>query len=136
MSSDTPRSPVYKVIGFAGAGLIVVLAVALVIVYGPALKHESRAAALASALATHLPDSDPSISGAGSEELRITLTVEFDPTVDAEQAHNAFRRALTVAEGQNLASVKTVEVCLEGANLEGRSTSASRTFDYEPASGR
>jgi hypothetical protein len=128
MEEERQRTPIYKIAGVAGAGLIVVLAAVWVVAYGPVPRHETPTERLATALAARFPGSEPEVTRADTETLRIALKVGFDPTVDADQAQGVFQRALQVAKAEPLSGVKAVEVSLEGVSLEGGPTSQSRTF--------
>jgi hypothetical protein len=129
MEEARQGTPMYKIAGAAAAGLIVVLAAAWVVMYGPTLKRETPAERLATTLAARFPGSDPEVTRADAETLRVVLKVGFDPTVDADQAQGVFERALEVAKAEPLSGVKAVEVSLEGVSLEGGATSAARSFE-------
>jgi hypothetical protein len=133
MEEARQGTPIYKIAGVAVAGLIVVLAVAWLVMYGPALKRETPAERLATTLAAQFPGSDPQVTHAGAGTLRIALKVSFDPTVDADQAQGIFQRTLEVAKAEPLSGVRVIEVSLEGISLEGGATSAARTFEVTDA---
>jgi hypothetical protein len=134
MESERSGSPLYKIVAFATATLMVALAVAAFVRYGPGLSHETPGRRLVAALEQHFPASHPTVTRSGAATLSLSLEVAFDPTVDAAQAQATFQRALGIAEAQALSDVKEVEVELKGTSLEGGATSASRTFGY--AAGR
>jgi hypothetical protein len=133
METPEGRSPVYNIVGFAIAGLIVVAAVALVIVLAPALKRTTPLERVVGALKTQFPGSAPEVKGPDSSgALRISLKVPFDPTVQWKQAQGTFDRAAAVTEAEKLSGIKTTELTLVGVSVEGHPTSVSRTLDYEP----
>ena len=121
----------HKVVGFVLAGALVVAAVLLFRAYAPKLKGPTPGEAMRAALDAQLSASQPQVTFDG-DVLRIALTVPFDPTVDAEPAHETFQTALAVANSQALEGFTEVEVSLAGTSIEGRGTAASRTFDYTP----
>jgi hypothetical protein len=131
MADEKPGSPVYKIIGFALAGLIVVQAVVFIIVLRPTFERKEPTERLTELLAAQFPESAPEVSGAPGGVLRILLEVPFDPTVDAQQAHQCFERARSVAAAREPSGGGTIEITLRGVGLEGGRTSATRTFDYE-----
>ncbi|MBM3499772.1 MAG: hypothetical protein FJX74_14015 [Armatimonadetes bacterium] len=131
MNEEPRGTPLYKIVAFAVAGLIVLLAVALFVMYGPGLGTKTPTARLTEAFAEHFPGSDPVVARPRPDTLEFSLTVRFDPTVDAEQAHHTFRRAAEIAEAQGIEGVREVEIELRGTSLEGGVTAASRTFEYE-----
>ncbi|MGQ9729794.1 MAG: hypothetical protein ACUVX8_00845 [Candidatus Zipacnadales bacterium] len=133
MAETTTHSVLPKIVGLMLAGLVIAGSIILIATYRPALTREIPHDHLAIALRDQLPDSQPQVSGMGTSELVIELTVDFDPTIDADQAQTVFRRALATAQAEKLATVKTIEIRLAGRDLEGKPTSASRTFDYMPA---
>ena len=135
MASERAGSPVYKIIGFALAGLIVVQAVIFIIVLRPTFERDTPAKKLAARLAARFPDSDPRVTGPSGGVLRISLDVPFDPTVDAEEAHQCFQRVLSATPDPELRGEPTIEITLRGAGPEGGATSATRTFDYDAGGG-
>ena len=130
MESSATGSPLYKVVAFASAGLIVAAAVGLFVRFAPRLGRETATAALTAALAQSFPGSVPAVARTRPGALQISLTVRFDPTVDAEQAHQAFQRAKGIARAQNLEGIAEIEVELRGTSLTGGATAASRTFSW------
>ena len=130
MNEKRRGTPLYKIVAFAVAGLIVALAVGLFVTYGPVLQSETTTARLTSALAEHFPDSDPLVTRLKPGTAKLSLAVRFDPTVDAAQAQATFTRARGIAEAQGLEGIAEIEVELRGTNLEGGATAASRTFGY------
>jgi len=134
MDTDKRRTPIYKIIAFAWAGLLVVLAFVWVLVYRPVLKHEGPDDRLAAAMAARFPGCDAQVTHTEADALRVSLKVSFDPTMDADQAQHVFGKALEIAGAQRLTEVKTLKIELVGTNLDGHATSAAQTFDYEPAS--
>ncbi len=137
MAETEGRSPVYNIVGFAIAGLIVVAAVALVIVLAPALKKTTPLERVVAALKTQFPGSDPEVTGPDTGgALSISLKVPFDPTVQWKQAQEAFDRAAGVAEAEKLSGIKTIDLRLVGVSLQGNATSVSRALDYVPANRR
>ncbi len=130
MEEEPRGSPLYKIVAFATAGLIVALAVALFVVYGPGLSSTTPTTRLTAVLAEHFPGSEPTVVRAKPDTIALSLGVSFDPTVDAEQAHATFKRAAGIAEAERLPGVKEIEIELRGRSLEGGVTAASRTFEY------
>lgn len=135
MAREKAGSPVYKIIGFALAGLIVVQAIIFIIVLRPTLERQTPAEKLAARLAARFPDLGPRVTGPSGGVLRISLDVPFDPTVDAEEAHQCFQSVLSATPGPELRGEPTIEITLRGAALEGGATSATRTFDYNATGG-
>jgi len=134
MDDGSGRSPVYKVVAFAFAGLIVVAAAVLLMVLAPALRRTTPTERLLAALQAQFPGSKPEISGSDTTgHLTIALSVPFDPTMQAKEAYEAFDRVAKVAEAQKLEGTRTLEVTLVGTSLEGNPASVSRTLDYQPA---
>jgi len=131
MDEARPGTSLYKIIAFSAAGLIVLLAVALFLMYGPGLGGQTATARLTAALEQRFPDSDPIVSRPSPDRMRLSLAVRFDPTVDAEQAHGAFQRVSGLVEAEKFKGVREIEVELRGTSLEGSATAASRTFEYE-----
>jgi len=130
MATERAGNPVYKIIGFALAGLIVVQAVIFIIVLRPTFERDTPAKKIAARLAARFPDSDPRVTGPSKGVLRISLDVPFDPTVDAEEAHQCFQRVLATTRSPDLRGEPTIEITLRGAGLGGGATSAARTFNY------
>jgi len=129
MEDERQRSPLYKVIGFACAGLIVALAAGLVVVYGPSLRQATPTEGLTRTLAEHFPGSAPEVTRPGPDSLRVVLKVSFDPTVDAEQAQDVFQRTREVVRAQETEGLHSLEVELQGVSLDGGATTASRSFE-------
>ncbi len=134
MDDGSGRSPVYKVVAFAFSGLIIVAAAVLLMVLAPTLRRTTPTEQLVSALETQFPGSEPQVSGSSAGgDLKIKLSVPFDPTVQAKEAYEAVQRVARVAEAERLKGIRTVEVILAGTSLEGSPASVSRTLDYHPA---
>ena len=134
MEEERQGTPVYRMLGVAGAGLVVALAVLLLVIYAPRLQRESPAERLQAALAQHFPGSEPEVALPGADAVRVALKVSFDPTVDAEPAQEAFRRTREVVKAQKLEGVKELEIELRGVSLDGGATSASRSFEVTAGS--
>ncbi len=132
MADEKRGSPIYKVIGFTLAGLIVAQAFIFLLILRPTLQRKTPADQITNLVAAQFPDSEPQVTGPANGVLRVSLNVPFDPTVDAERAHEVFSRVAAAASGPKLAGAVTLEVTLRGAGLEGGPTSATRTYDYEP----
>ncbi|MBM3475262.1 MAG: hypothetical protein FJX75_18530 [Armatimonadetes bacterium] len=129
MEEERQGTPVYKMLGFAGAGLVVALGVAALVMYAPRLRHESPTERLQATLAQRFPGSEPEVTQTGPDGLRVALRVSFDPTVDAAQAQDVFRRTREVVKAQEIEGVKELEVELRGKGLDGGATTASRSFE-------
>ncbi len=132
MANEKAGSPIYKVIGFALAGLIVAQAVIFLVVLRPMFERKAPAGQVTELLAAQFPGSEPEVTGPAGGVLRVSLNVPFDPTVDAEKAHETFGRVAATAAGPRIAGTGTLEVTLRGVSLAGGPTSATRTFDYGP----
>jgi hypothetical protein len=128
---EASSSSTHKVVGFVLAGALVVAAALLFRAYAPKLRGPTPGEALRAALEAQLPASQSQVTFS-EDVLRIALIVPFDPTVDAEPAHETFQAALAIANAQALEGFTGVEISLAGTSIEGRGTSASRTFDYTP----
>jgi hypothetical protein len=132
MADEKKGSPIYRVIGFTLAGLILAQAIIFLVILRPTFERKTPADEVTRSLAAQFPDSEPQVTGPANGVLRVSLNVPFDPTVDAEQAHEVFNRVAAAAGGRRFAGAATLEVTLRGASLEGGPTSATRTYDYEP----
>jgi hypothetical protein len=129
MEQERQGTPVHKVLGFAGAGLVVALGALLLVMYAPRLQHQSPTEGLQAALAQHLPGSAPEVTQTGPDGLRVAVTVRFDPTVDAAQAQDVFRRTREIVQAQEIEGMNELEVELRGKGLDGGETTISRTFE-------
>jgi hypothetical protein len=132
MANKRTGSPIYKVIGFALAGLVVAQAIIFLVILRPSFERKAPTAKVAELLAARFPGAEAEVTGPAGGLLRVSLTVPFDPTVDAEKAHETFGRVAAAAAGPRVAGADTLEVTLRGVSLEGGPTSATRTFDYGP----
>lgn len=135
MANKRAGSPIYKVVGFTLAGLIVAQAIVFLVILRPMFERKAPATKVAELLAAQFPGSEAEVTGPAGGMLRVSLNVPFDPTVDAEKAHETFGRVAAAAAGPRVAGADTLQVTLRGVSLEGGPTSATRTFDYEPNQG-
>jgi hypothetical protein len=133
---DEPKPPpaAYKIVGVGTALIVVALAVGLLLAIGPKLRRATPAQQLAAVLQRDFPSADPQVVSSGAGSLAVHLQVQFDPTVEADQVQTVFMSIVDAAEAEALEGVSSLEVELAGVSLEGRPTSATRTFDYEPRS--